>query len=69
MQEPGNSSNKNNDSDDAAGGDSEATSKETLSDIEETEAQVDSGTAAPDPGPAPDGAFDDDDETKDAGPM
>lgn len=51
------------------GDDSEVTSKELLSDIEENEAEVDSGSSAPDPGPSPDGAFDESDESKDADPM
>ena len=58
-----------NDSRDPEERDSEATSKETLSDIEENEAGVDSGGPAPDPGPAPDGAVDDRDEPDDAGRM
>ena len=50
------------------GSDSEATSKETLSDVEENE--VDSGDGSElDPGPSPDGAFDESDENKDAGPI
>jgi hypothetical protein len=38
--------------------DSEATSKDLLADIEENEAEIDSGGSAPDPGPSPDGAED-----------
>ena len=53
----------------AAGADSEATSKETLGDLEETESDVDSGSSKPDPGPSPDGAVDERGEIKDAGPM
>jgi hypothetical protein len=50
------------------GSDSEATSKELVSDVEDNE--VDSGDSSElDPGPSPDGAFDESDETKDAGPM
>lgn len=49
--------------------DSEATSDELLSDVEEEEAGVDSGSSTPDPGPSPDGAFDQGGEIKDAGPM
>jgi hypothetical protein len=49
--------------------DSEATSKETLSDLEENETGVKSGSSKPDPGPSPDGALDESDEFKDAGPM
>lgn len=54
---------------DEAESDSEATSKETLSDIEESEANVSSETSQPDPGPSPDGTFDEGGEIKDAGPM
>lgn len=48
---------------------SEATSDDTLSDIEET--QKDSSLENPreDPGPSPDGMFDEPGEIKDAGPM
>lgn len=48
---------------------SEATSDETLSDIEET--QKDSSLENPreDPGPSPDGILDEPSEIKDAGPM
>jgi hypothetical protein len=46
----------------------EATSKETLRDLEDEE-DVGSGSIKPDPGPSPDGAFDESDEIKDAGPM
>ena len=49
--------------------DSEATSKETVGDLEETEADVDSGSSKPDPGPSPDGAIDESREINDAGPM
>lgn len=48
--------------------DSDATSKDTLSDVREGE-KVSSGSEKPDSGPAPDGSFDEDDELKDAGPM
>ncbi len=48
---------------------SEATSNETLSDLEENEKETESDIAAADPGPSPDGAFDERDEIKDAGPM
>ena len=54
---------------DATVTDSEATNKETLVDIEDSEADVESGGSRPDPGPSPDGALDESDETKDAGPM
>jgi hypothetical protein len=60
---------KENDSEpEAAEADSEATSKETLSDIEEEE-NVGSSSPESYPGPSPDGALDDRDESKDAGPM
>ncbi|HBB89853.1 MAG TPA: hypothetical protein DC047_19790 [Blastocatellia bacterium] len=49
--------------------DSDATSKETLSDVQENEKQSGSTADALDPGPSPDGAFDESDELKDAGPM
>jgi hypothetical protein len=48
---------------------SDATSDETLSDIEETEKDSASATTRQDPGPSPDGAFDEKKETDDAGPM
>ncbi|HEV7473526.1 MAG TPA: hypothetical protein VGN90_05735 [Pyrinomonadaceae bacterium] len=51
------------------GADSEATSKETLSDIEKNEADTDSKGSEVDAGPSPDGAFDESNENKDAGPM
>jgi hypothetical protein len=51
------------------GTESEATSKELLSDVEENEANTDSSGAELDPGPSPDGAFDASDEVKDADPM
>ena len=54
---------------DAAGADSEATSKETVSDLQENETDVGSSSSKPDSGPSPDGALDESDETKDAGPM
>ena len=64
------SSKKENDSEqDSAGADSEATSKEKLSDLEENREDVGSGSSKPDPGPSPDGALDQSDEIKDAGPM
>ncbi|HKR10773.1 MAG TPA: hypothetical protein VJT15_01855 [Pyrinomonadaceae bacterium] len=47
----------------------EATSKETLKDIEESESTPDtSGTGDAD-GPSPDGALDEPDELRDADPM
>jgi len=45
----------------------DATSKETLHDVEENEASV-SNTSAAAEMPSPDGAFDDSDEMKDADP-
>lgn len=64
------SSKKENESEqDAAGEDSEATSKETLSDLEESEENSGSSSAEIDPGPSPDGSFVESDELKDAGPM
>lgn len=47
----------------------EATSAETVSDLEEKESGIGSSTSGPDPGPSPDGAVDESDEIKDAGPM
>ena len=49
--------------------DPEATSAETVSDLEENEAGVVSSTSEPDPAPSPDGAVDESNEIKDAGPM
>ncbi|MBA2704522.1 MAG: hypothetical protein H0U60_11795 [Blastocatellia bacterium] len=54
---------------DAAGSDSDATSKELLSDVEEIEEDTGSISSEADPGPSPDGGFDESDETKDAGPI
>ena len=48
---------------------SEATSEERLRDLEESEKDVGADSATPDPGPSPDGALDQPDEIKDAGPM
>jgi len=49
---------------------SEATSDKTLSDLEETETNSSSTDAGGfDPGPSPDGALDEPDEIKDAGPI
>jgi hypothetical protein len=48
---------------------SDATSKETLSDLEDSKEDVGSSSSGPDPGPSPDGALDESDEIKDAGPM
>lgn len=70
----GNSGNNNPDKRDAtqekqlAERKSEATSDETLSDLEETEDSSSTDTGL-DPGPSPDGALDEPDEIKDAGPM
>ena len=50
--------------------DSEATSKDTVKDLDATEPESDAGTAADtDKSPSPDGAFDDPKATKDGGPM
>ena len=49
--------------------DSEATSKELLSDIEETEENPGASSSELDPGPSPDGAFDESDEKNAAGPV
>lgn len=49
--------------------DSDATSKETVKDLEDTEADSSAGSNAPDPGPSPDGSVDQRDEINDAGPM
>lgn len=48
---------------------SEATSDDRLSDLEETEKDSSSTDTGLDSGPSPDGALDESDETKDAGPM
>ena len=48
---------------------SEATSDETLSDVEETENDASTGNSGVDHGPAPDGRLDEPDEVKDAGPI
>jgi len=67
------SSIEQNDSEqDAAGAASDATSKETLNDLEENEENVGSSSSDSDPGPSPDGARDERNESseiKDAGPM
>lgn len=49
--------------------DSEATSKETLSDIQDSEKESGSAGGESNPGPSPDGRLDEADELKDAGPM
>lgn len=66
MQE---STGRENKSEQGEGTESEATSKELLSDVEDNEANTDSGAAGSDPGPSPDGAFDESDEAKDAEPV
>jgi hypothetical protein len=48
---------------------SEATSNQTLSEIEETEDDLVADSPKHDPGPSPDGLLDEPDEIKDAGPM
>lgn len=48
---------------------SAATNDETLSDIEESDTTSTSTAGDSDPGPSPDGALDEPDEVKDAGPM
>jgi hypothetical protein len=48
---------------------SEATSKETLSDLEKTEKDLGSLDDESSPGPSPDGQLDETDELKDAGPI
>jgi len=64
------SSKKENDSEqEARAADSEATSKETLSDLEEKEGNVESSSSKLDPGPSPDGMLDESEEIKDAGPL
>jgi hypothetical protein len=48
---------------------SEATSHQTLSEIEETEGDLVADSPKRDPGPSPDGSLDEPDEIKDAGPI
>ena len=48
---------------------SEATSDETLNDLQETEKDSNSTDTGLDPGPSPDGMLDEPDEIKDAGPI
>ena len=62
-----NSSKENNSEQDGVGADSEATSKERLSDLEKSEEDV--GSSSSEAGPSPDGALDESDEIKDAGPI
>jgi hypothetical protein len=49
--------------------DSEATSDETLADVEKNEQVTDSNSPSGDELPSPDGALDERDETKDSGPV
>jgi hypothetical protein len=60
---------ENKTEEDVAGADSDATSKETLSDVEENEENTGPSGSKLDPGPSPDGTLDESDENKDAGPM
>ena len=62
------SSTENNSESDATTAD-DATSKETVSDIEENEPDVEPESSRSDRGPAPDGALDESEESKGAGPM
>jgi hypothetical protein len=48
---------------------SEATSAETLTDLQETESESGSEDSKREPGPSPDGLLDEPDEIKDAGPV
>ena len=48
---------------------SEATTDETVSDLQETEKDSGSTSSDPDPGPSPDGALDDSDKIRGADPM
>jgi hypothetical protein len=48
---------------------SEATSDETLSELEESEEVTSGDSIQGEPGPSPDGVLDEQDELKDAGPM
>jgi hypothetical protein len=59
---------KTRDADDAQHN-TEATSKKTLAEIEETEKVSDTTSAGSTGSPSPDGALDEADEVKDAGPM
>lgn len=58
-----------NDSGENTGKESGPTSDATVSDLEENDANVGAVTSSPDPGPSPDGALDESEETKGAGPM
>ena len=48
---------------------SDATSDETVSDLEKAGSDARSSDSSSDPGPSPDGRLDEADELKDAGPM
>jgi hypothetical protein len=48
---------------------SDATSDETVADVEKTDKDAGSSGSKGDAGPSPDGRLDEDDELKDAGPM
>lgn len=54
---------------DGAEANPEATSKETLKDLEENKKDDGPSGSAPDSGPSPDGGSDENSEVKDAGPM
>jgi hypothetical protein len=69
VPEPVDLSEKNQGSERVAGRDSEATSDDTLSDIEENEADVASDSSSSAPEPSPDGALEEPDDPKDTGPM
>ena len=49
--------------------DSDATSRETLKDLEENQENIASNRPAPEPGPSPDGDLDEPGDTKDADPI
>ena len=49
--------------------DADATSSETLEDLEQSEKNVGSDGSENEPGPSPDGQLDEANEIKDAGPM
>lgn len=67
---PESSGRENNKEKDPTGIDSEATSKQTVSDLEENEEDVASGASDLDRGPSPDGDLDESrDKSNDAGPM
>ncbi len=60
---------QSNEKDGAQKSDSDATSKETLSEVRESEKDSSSSPDKSDSGLSPDGALDESDESKDAGPM